>query len=216
LWLTFGSLSLNHYTDTNCKEDDWLRQIFLSQQNLTAKYQELETLVKQYACLSQKHEELWNQKLLQESEWKDMIYEKLQFILDILRSVSGHPPSGHPTYPPANLEPLIAHFTPNFTQFAQNFTQLAPSFQAGQPSTFQAGQPSTFQAVQPSTFQAGQPSTFQAVQPSTFQAGQPSTFQAVQPSTFQAGQPLTYGQSPPTGQAPMQISTTEGSYSGQL
>jgi hypothetical protein len=81
-----------------------------------------------------------------------MIYEKLQFILDILRPVSGHPPSGHPTYPPANLEPPIAHFTPNFTQFAQNFTQLAPSFQAGQPSTFQAVQPSTFQAGQPLTY----------------------------------------------------------------
>ena len=167
---------MNHYTDTNCKEDNWLRQIFLSQQNLTARYQELETLVKQYAYSSQKHEELWNQKLLQESEWKDMIYEKLQFILDTLRLVSNHPPSGHSTYPPANLEPPIAHFTPNFTQFPQNVTQLAPSFQAGQPLTFQAGPP----------------------------------------STFQAGQPLTYGQSPPTGQAPMQISTTEGSYSGQL
>ncbi len=87
-----------------------------------------------------------------------MINEKLQFILDILRPVSGHPPSGHPTYPPANLEPPIAHFTPNFTQFPQNFTQLAPTFQAGQPST--------------------------------------------------------YGQSPPTGQASMQISATEGSYYG--
>jgi len=42
----------------------------------------------------------------------------------------------------------------------------------------------------------------------SFQAGQPSTFQAVQPSI--------YGQSPLTGQAPMQISTAEGSYSGQL
>jgi hypothetical protein len=211
LCLTFGSL--NHYTDTNRKEDDYLRQILVSQQNLTARYQELETLVKKYAYSSQKNEDLWNQRLLQESQWKDVIHEKLQFILDILQPVFGHPPSGPPTYPPpsgpptyplpsgpptypppsgpptypppsgpptypptnfaANLEPPIAHFTPNLPQFAQHFTQLAPSFQAGQ-------------------------------------AGQPSI------QTGQAGQAPTYGQSPLTGQAPMQISTTEGSYSSEL
>jgi hypothetical protein len=179
LCLTFGSL--NHYTDTNRKEDDYLRQILVSQQNLTASYQELETLVKKYAYSSQKTEDLWNQRLLQELQWKNLIHEKLQFILDILQPVFGHPPSGHsPANFAANLEPPIAHFTPNLPQFAQHSTQLAPSFQAGQPS-----------------IQAGQ-------------AGQPSI------QTGQAGQAPTYGQSPPTGQAPMQISTTEGSYSGEL
>jgi len=130
------------------QEDDYLASILSSHQHLMAKYQDLDSFIKQQVLLWQDRDDQWTQKLAQDSEWRTTIEEKLDIILNLLGH--GQPPPLDQA--PSNLGQHLGHSPPHFFQPSQN-VQLGQPLQP--PQNFQVGQgPPTYhhpQTYQPST-----------------------------------------------------------------
>jgi hypothetical protein len=135
------------------QEGDCLAQILAGQQHLAAKYQELDTFVKQHVHSWQERDNQWTHKLDQDADWRVGIDEKIQAILDLVplsMPTSGPPPTfalpnfGQPPLPNFSQPPNFGQPPPpNFGQ-TPNFGQPPSTFHQ---SPFQVGQAAPFQTV---------------------------------------------------------------------